>query len=416
MFKEVTSCRCCLGENLFEYLDLGDQPLANSYHKGDEEQSFFPLKVNLCETCFHSQLSIVVDPPEMFKNYLYVSGTTHTFRKHCSELAFDVVDRFMKWQKLKPTVTEPRVLDIACNDGTLLGYFREQGCKVQGVDPAENLRSLTEGKDIPVKVGYWGDGVVVNEIKEKFHIITATNVFAHVDDIGGFLDDCLKVLAHRDGFIVLEFPYCEKMINQCEFDTIYHEHLSYFLVHSMMQAVGRRGLVIKDVIRTPIHGGSIRFFLQPGEEHCKEAVMLMVLEARQRLMHKSTYEKFGEKVENIKSEMRDKVDKLKQNGYKMVAFGASAKGNTMLNYFELDLDYIVDDNEMKWGYLTPGRNIPICSPEEMRNESGKLAIVILSWNFAEEIIEKIRNIRERHSDDVCLFYVPKVKVVPVFDK
>ncbi len=405
MFKKLyeisVSCRCCGGENLFEYLDLGNQPLANGYHKGEKAQRLFPLKVNLCEACFHSQLSVVVEPPVMFKNYLYVSGTTHTFRKHCAELAFDAVDKFMKWQSLKPVVTEPRVLDIACNDGTLLECFRDQGCKVQGVDPAENLRKLTEEKNIPVTVGYWGDV----ELKEKFHIITATNVFAHVDDIGNFLDECLKVLVHKDGFIVIEFPYCDNMIANCEFDTIYHEHLSYFLVHSMMQVVGRKGLIIKDVFRTPIHGGSVRFFLQSGKEHCREAGALMRREAANMLMHKNTYEKFGEKVDENKREMNHIISVLKSYGKKVIGYGASAKGNTMLNYFELDLDYIVDDNEMKWGYLTPGRNIPIKSTQAIAEED-ELYIVILAWNFYDEIVEKIENIAGKNHHYIR--YVPEV--------
>ena len=407
MYKEVTSCRCCGCETLFEYLDLGDQPLANDYHKGSDGYCEvglikYPLKVNVCEACWHSQLSIAVEPDAMFRNYLYVSGTTHTFRKHCAELAFDAVDKFFKWQSLQPTVTEPRVLDIACNDGTLLECFRAEGCRVQGVDPAENLRKLTEEKNIPVTVGYWGNGV---ELKERFHIITATNVFAHVDDIGGFLDECLKVLAHKDGIIVIEFPYCEKMINHCEFDTIYHEHLSYFLVHSMTQAVSRKGLVIKDVLRTPVHGGSIRFFLQPGKEHCREAGALIALEAKQRLMHKITYEKFGEKVEKTKVDMQALVKGLQEDGKKVIGYGASAKGNTMLNYFELDLDYIVDDNEMKWGYLTPGRDIPIKSTQAIAEEE-ELYIVILAWNFYDEIIEKIEKIAgKKHR---YIRYVPEV--------
>jgi 2-polyprenyl-3-methyl-5-hydroxy-6-metoxy-1,4-benzoquinol methylase len=341
----------------------------------------------------------------MFEHYLYVSGTTSTFRKHCDDFAFDAVDRFMKWQSLKPAVTEPRVLDIACNDGTLLKSFRNQGCKVQGVDPAQNLRSLTEEANIPVEVGYWGDGVVVDNFLKKFNIITATNVFAHVDDIGGFLDDCLKVLAPKDGFIVIEFPYCDNMIHHCEFDTIYHEHLSYFLVHSMMQAVGRRGLVIKDVVRTPIHGGSIRFFLKPGKEHSPAAFAMMSREAKQRFMMRSTYESFRDKVEKNKADMQSLVNGLQEDGKKVIGYGASAKGNTMLNYFELDLEYIVDDNEMKWDYLTPGRDIPIKSTQAIAEEE-ELYIVILAWNFYDEIVEKIENIAgNKHH---YIRYVPEV--------
>lgn len=402
MYKKVTECRCCGGKNLHRYLDLGQQPLANSYHKG-ERLDLFPLEVDLCEDCFHSQLSIVVEPSLMFKHYLYVSGTTHTFRDHCKVLAEDAVRRTV--------LICPRVLDIACNDGTLLGYFRDIGCKVQGVDPAENLREITKEKDIPVEVGYWSTGMA-KQLGETYDIITGTNVFAHVDDSGAFLDECVEVMA-EEAMIVLEFPYCDEMISHCEFDTIYHEHLSYFLVHSMKALVERKGLVISDIVRTPIHGGSIRFFLALDDEgHCSKVAEFIEAERSKGLLDKTTYVNFGNQVEKSKSDTLQLLHQLKQNGYKIIAFGASAKGNTMLNYFELDLDYIVDDNEMKWGYLTPGRNISICSPEEMRKELGNLAVVILSWNFAKEIIEKLQNIRP-NSDDVCVFYVPKVEVTPL---
>jgi SAM-dependent methyltransferase len=401
MYKDVTECRCCGSSELYTYLDLGDQPLANSYHKG-EELDRFPLKVNLCKVCFHSQLGIVVEPSLMFKNYLYVSGTTHTFRDHCKALAEDAVTRLQ--------TLHPRVLDIACNDGTLLGYFRELGCEVQGIDPAENLREITKEKDIPVEVGYWGSGMAA-KVNGPFDIITGTNVFAHVDNVGTFLDECVEVLSD-EGMIILEFPYCDELIAKCEFDTIYHEHLSYFLVHSMSALAFRKELTIFDVVQTPIHGGSIRFFLAKGNENCDKVQSLIGNEYVKGLLDTDTYHCFGEKVERSKADTLQLLQRLRSEGYKIVAFGASAKGNTMLNYFELDLDYIVDDNEMKWGYLTPGRDIPICSPEEMRKESGNLAVVILSWNFAKEIIEKLQNIRP-NSDDVCVFYVPKVEVSPL---
>lgn len=383
MYKKVTECRCCGGEKLHRYLDLGQQPLANSYHKG-ESLDLFPLEVDLCENCFHSQISIVVEPSLMFKHYLYVSGTTHTFRDHCKALAEDAVKRTV--------LICPRVLDIACNDGTLLGCFRDIGCKVQGVDPAENLREITKEKNIPVEVGYWSMGMS-KQLGETYDIITGTNVFAHVDDSAAFLDECIEVMA-EEAMIVLEFPYCDEMISHCEFDTIYHEHLSYFLVHSMKALVERKGLVIFDIVRTPIHGGSIRFFLQKSgteDGHCDVVGDLIANEWRNGLLDKTTYVNFGNKVEKSKADTLQLLHQLQAAGKRVIGYGASAKGNTMLNYFGLDLEYIVDDNEMKWGYLTPGRNIVIKPPNDMASED-ELYIVILAWNFFDEIVEKIESI------------------------
>lgn len=398
-FQEATVCRCCGSDRLFQYLDLGNQPLANSYHKG-EDLPHFPLRVNLCEQCFHSQLSIVVEPALMFKHYLYVSGTTYTFRKHCEDLAADARGRCSS--------EKPRVLDIACNDGTLLGYFRDLGCEVQGVDPAENLRALTEEKGIPVIVDYWGRGTAPKQLDGKFDIITGTNVFAHVHDISGFLDDCKEVLAD-DGTIILEFPYCDKMIDHCEFDTIYHEHLSYFLVNSFNTLVERKDLVIGEVLLSNIHGGSIRFFVRRAGtvQRCWKADDLMEEEERHGLLNKQTYVDFAMKVDKNKHDMLELLAELKQQGKKVVGYGASAKGNTMLNYFEINLDYVVDDNPMKWDYLTPGRDIVIKSPETLASE-GELYIVILAWNFFDEIVKKIEKITGKKDHYIC--YVPEVMI------
>lgn len=400
MYKEITACRCCGSTSLFKYLDLGEQPLANSYHKG-EELPRFPLEVMLCEQCFHSQLSVVVEPALMFQHYLYVSGTTHTFRKHCEELAQDAVSR--SWVKT------PRVLDIACNDGSLLGIFKYLGCEVQGVDPAENLRILSEEKNIPVLVDYWGEGIAA-KLGEKFDIITGTNVFAHVNDIQTFLNECVEALADH-GTIVLEFPYCTEMITACEFDTIYHEHLSYFLVNSFKTIAERCGLSIHDVKLTKIHGGSIRFYLQRGTEHVWKVQDLIEQEQAKGLLNKSTYISFAVQVNENKRDMVALLENLRKKGKKVVGYGASAKGNTMLNYFGIDLDYIVDDNQMKWDYLTPGRNIPIKSTTVLK-EDPELCVVILSWNFWDEIVRKVASIRGVDGKNATWFirYVPKVEV------
>jgi predicted TPR repeat methyltransferase len=401
MYLELKNCRCCNGQNVVKYLDLGKQPLANSYHKG-ETLDTFPLEVMLCEDCFHSQLSIVVEPHLMFKHYLYVSGTTQTFRKHCKELAKDAVQQQSHF--LEPL----KVLDIAANDGTLLSCFKDLGCEVQGVDPAENLREFTEEKEIPVEVTYWGQTVAKRflEKEQKFDIITGTNVFAHVHDTSEFLQSCHDVLKD-DGIVILEFPYCNEMVEKVEFDTIYHEHVSYFLVNSFSILANRMGFHIFRILQTEIHGGSIRFFLKKGEG-IDVSSELIEKERQKGLLNIETYKTFADSVERNKNDLIFKITDLRNNGYKIVAFGASAKGNTMLNHFKIPVDYIVDDNPMKWDYLTPGQNIPIQTPESLRNEKDNLAIIILSWNFFPEIKVKIKNILgdKYHK---CILYVPSVQ-------
>lgn len=404
--KKKSTCRCCGSTQLLKYLNLGKQPLANSYHK-DGVSPLYPLEVMVCKNCFHNQLSVVVDPDKMFKKYLYVSGTTSTFQLHMKSLAVDAVRRFAK-KKLY-------VLDIACNDGVQLEYFRDLGCDVIGVDPAENLRSITEKKKIKVIVDYWTKKTA-DQIKKRFDIITATNVFAHVDDVHEFLQACKKSLA-PGGIIIIEFPYVDNMIANNEFDTVYHEHLSYFLVNSFKILVEKLNMHIVDVLQTKIHGGSIRFFLQDGVgNRSKKISKLIIGEKRKELLKIETYKKFSIRVAANKKNMKQIVRSLRKQGKKIIGYGASAKGNTMLNYFKLDLSYIVDDNPFKHGFKTPGRNIPIESPAVLNDEKSSLAIVVLSWNFFNEIMQKIIKRRGLKRNDSLLLYVPDVKEIRVGDK
>lgn len=394
--KKINKCRCCGGKKLKLYLDLGNQPLANSYHKGEKLKKY-PLKVMVCRNCFHSQLSVVINPETMFKNYLYVSGTTQSFRNHTKDLAKDAVKRVKN--------KHPKVLDIACNDGTQLEYFRDLGCEVFGVDPAENLRPITRKKKVPVIVDYWSDKIA-KKYKGEFDIITATNVFAHVNKVDLFLKDCITALKD-EGVIIIEFPYAQKMISHNEFDTVYHEHLSYFLVNSFKTLANRIGLVIIDIKQTPIHGGSIRFFLGKSGIETSKVDELIKEEEKLGLNKEKTYLDFSKRVNKNKNDMKRLIQKLKLKNEKVIGYGASAKGNTMLNFFKIKLDYIVDDNQLKWGYKTPGMNIPVKSPDEIKEEKNNLNIVILSWNFFNEISKKV-NIRRYKRKDNCILYVPRV--------
>lgn len=401
--KKITACRCCGANNLFLYLNLGKQPLANSYHKGDKLKKY-PLEVTLCQNCFHSMLSVVIKPELMFKNYLYVSGTTETFQNHCRELAKDAVTRIKK-KKIS-------ILDIACNDGTQLEFFRELGCDIYGVDPAENLREITVKKNIPVIVDYWGEKVV-KKLGKRFNLITGTNVFAHVDRIDMFLAACFLAL-ENDGILILEFPYGNNMIKFNEFDTVYHEHLSYFLVNSFATLASRMKFHIIDLVQTPIHGGSIRFFLKKGaNKHSKKITTLIHKEGESGLFDIQTYKRFAKNVAKNRNDLRKLVSDLKKNGKRVLGYGASAKGNTMLNYFNLDLDYVVDDNPLKWGFVTPGRNIPIKSPKFLREEEENLYIIIMSWNFYKEIINKIKQLRGNKYRDSAIIYIPKIALNPI---
>lgn len=398
-FRKVNTCRCCGDDNLYRYLNLGNQPLANNYHKGEENETY-PLEVNVCLSCSHSQLSVVVNPNIMFKNYLYVSGTTKTFRDHCAAFALDALETLGH---------KARVLDIASNDGTLLSEFDKLGAKVQGIDPAENLQKISGSKPFQTFVGYWPEDS--DSIDGNFDIITGQNVFAHVDNAEGFLRAARERLNER-GLVILEFPYAEDMIEKVEFDTVYHEHLSYFTVRSFRTLANRVGFTIIKMKRTTIHGGSIRFYLsrEAGITQQADDIRNYVRkEDRKGLTSRKAYQKFSHSVDKNKKELNKLVTGVQHKDGKVVGYGASAKGNTMLNHFGIDLDYIVDDNDMKWGYKTPGRDIDIVSPDVLRWYRAPLHVVVLSWNFYDEIHEKVTALR---GDLPTKFvrYVPSVSV------
>jgi len=334
-----------------------------------------------------------------------VSGTSQTFQEHCIDLAVDTKSRL--------SIKAPLVLDIACNDGTLLDHFRGIGCNVAGVDPAENLRKITKAKNIPVHVDYWNEGVA-DRIGEKFDIITATNVFAHVNNPFVFLSECKKA-TEEHGVIVIEFPYAAKMFQDCEFDTIYHEHLSYFLVNSFATLVDRvEGLMIQDVVQTPIHGGSIRFVLRKSNMQSHHNGIMHDLireEYHHNLFKTSTMVDFGSQAYENRAKFLLAMLQLGKEKKKVIGYGASAKGNTALNFFNVDhtqVSYIVDETPQKQGLLTPGSNIPIVAPDVLEHEEEELYVIMSAWNFKDEILHKIQQLVRVPFHPI--FYVPEVTI------
>lgn len=401
-YTKVDACRCCGSGQLEPVLNLGRQPLANDYVKQPIAQPTYPLELFVCRQCYHNQLSIAVDPNQMFKEYLYVSGTSRTLRDHFSEFAKDTLSHLEPGKK--------RVLDIACNDGTLLTKYRDLGCSVHGVDPAANLVKLVRDQGIAVVEGYWPDAS--KDIVGRFDIVTACNVLAHVAEPARFLSAMLSALS-PDGVAVVEFPYAREMVLRNEWDTIYHEHLSYFLVAPFLKLAERVGAVVTYVKTTPIHGGSIRFGLRRmGGSHCAEANSLAMTEQVAGLHDLETYIKFAKQVSKTCRELVEGVGAKLDAGYQVVGYGASAKGNTLLNHCPLALTYIVDDNPLKHGHFTPGRHLPIRPVSVLSGERQDLAIVMLAWNFADEIKANVRRLRPGR-EDLALCHVPNFSVTPI---
>jgi len=397
----LTRCLACGGARLEEYLDLGKQPLANSCHDGQDSLPTFPLGARVCLDCWHSQLTVAVNPELLFKHYLYVSGTTRTLQQYFTRF----VERVEAAMRPKAPL---RVLDIASNDGSLLAAFKLRGHVVQGIDPAENLRAVSMEKGVPTIVGYWNEAVA-DALGEQFDVVVAMNVLGHVADPAAFLSLCRRAL--RPGGRIYIQTSQALMVKNGEFDTIYHEHHSFFNVSSFTRLAARTGLQIQAIDHVPVHGTSYLVELGPGTgaQQQKEDFAIGRLEAEWRYYQWETYAAFAARARTIKARVRDLVAWHRSAGYRLIGYGVAAKGMTFVNFADLDFDYLIDDNPLKVGLLTPGRNNPICGPDRLDREGERALFVILAWNFYDEVVERIRQ-RKRHPLDGFLSYFPNVAV------
>lgn len=395
------TCRACGNGNLKEYLDLTDQPLANSYHKDGEVLDKYPLRAMVCSQCFHSQLSVVVDPEEMYKHYLYVSGVSKTWVEYCEFFAEWTRDVFMSVHDRYPN----NVLDIASNDGTLLDSYKALNIKTYGVDPAENLNPVARKKGHDIVDGFWSSkmrDILFIEFFDvhssnpitvpPFDIITAQNVFAHVDDVDDFLDACK--LAMHDGSLLFIQTSQADMLQGNQFDTIYHEHLSFFNTRSMRALAIRKGMKLEAVHKMNIHGVSYVFILSKNGVELDSNTVFRELKEEQDagIYSMTTYTQFAKNAKRCVTNLKKAVAKQKKAGKTVVGYGAAAKGMTVLNFGKIDLDYIVDDTPIKQGLFTPGMNIPIVTQEYLKSDPTEKVFVILAWNFTDEIATKLNTI------------------------
>jgi SAM-dependent methyltransferase len=380
-----SQCRACGSYSLISYLDLGNQPLANNFLDSPAEQEKHPLKVAVCVQCWHSQLMCTVDPRVLYKNYLYVSGTTKTLQTHFFCLAHRMgffLDRCPE---------KPRVLDIGSNDGSLLQEFKALGWSVQGVDPAENLAKIAGAKGIPTLVDYWSE-VTWSKLEGELEVVTALNCLAHGPDPFNFLRGIKKVLAPA-GEIILEFPLWTNSFRLPDFGQVYHEHYSYFTANSFTTLVERvGGLYIHDLEEFPlIHGGTVRFRLRRGElPHCQKLRELVRNEADMRDL--KNYQEFQDRVVYQVSDLIEAAEDLLGHGDRIfVAYGASAKSSTLFNFapgLSEYLDYIVDDAELKVGKYSPENGLKIYPTSKLREEDNPL-ILCTAHNFYHEIKQRL---------------------------
>jgi SAM-dependent methyltransferase len=409
--KSKEPCIVCGERAVVEFLDLGATALANKFLSADELSSpepSYPLRVGFCRGCGHVQLMDIVPPAAMFEDYLYMSSASDTLKAHLYELSDVVVER----RNLGPG---DLVIDIGCNDGTLLSGFRRHGVRVLGVDPAANLAVRAEGSGIERYVGFF-NAATAREIVGGWGqagAITATNTFPHIPELLDFIAGIKTALA-PGGVFVIEAHYLVDLIEQGAFDTVYHEHVSYWALGPMRRLFESAGMEIIDVERLPIHHGQIRVFAQRRGEGPASPRVADLLE-RERILginEFSTYRRFAEKTRAIKTDLHAKLRQLRQEGKTIAGYGAPAKGSTLLSYLEIGPDmvtYIADRSPLKQGRYTPGSHIPVVPAEQLLSDQPDY-VLLLAWNFADEIFAQQAEYLNRGGRFIVP--VPEVRIFP----
>lgn len=392
--RQVTNCRVCGSKRLEKYLDLGRLPLANGLLSSPQDEcERFPLEVLLCLDCHLSQLSVVVDPKVLYSNYPYRSSVSETFRRHCYSMAEDIKREYVESKEKSGwfgyDIAQPTLIDVGANDGCLIQQFKRHGfLPIMAVEPdAETSKRIP--KDAFIVNDLWSEKKLA-PLQRLLNIpsanyITATNVFAHVDDLYDFLETS-KMFMTMSSTLIIEVPYAYHMVINNEFDTVYHEHLSYFLVKPLDLLFKKAGMTLVDVKENSIHGGTIRLFVKMGNLPQHLSVNNLIdREGASGFYDIERYKQFAKSAEDIKKALLFQMDRL--SGKPVVGFGASAKGCTLLNYCGIELKEIWDDTPTKQWKFLPGVNTPIVPIEYHRMVSAH-TVIILAWNFAKEIVSK----------------------------
>ena len=402
-------CRSCNSTNGSLFLDLGLQPLANNLLKPEDlfkPEPKVPLRLEVCEDCWLLQITDLVPPVTLFSEYLYFSSFSEALLKHSKAAA----ERYIREFALNG---HSHVIEIASNDGYMLQTFQNAKIPCTGIEPASNIAEVSKKRGIKTVVEFFGNALATRLATqgEQADLILGNNVFAHAPETNDFTAG-LATLLKQEGNIVLEFPYAVDLIEHTEFDTIYHEHVFYFTLSAVVPLFERHRLEIFRVERIPIHGGSLRLFAShAGARPVETSVTLLLNDEKSKGVNSlHYYEGFADQVREIKRDLCELLGKLKAEGKALAAYGASAKGSTLLNYFGIGketLEFVADRSTHKQGRLTPGMHIPILPPEKLLELRPEYTL-LLTWNFAEEILSQQQAYRE--SGGRFIVPIPKVKL------
>lgn len=406
------TCRFC-GGALHDFVDLGMSPLCESFLAADQldtEERFYPLKVLVCEACYLAQVKEYVTPEKIFREYAYFSAYSHAWLDHAKRYTDMAVERFR-------LARDSRVVELASNDGYLLQFFVQKGYSVLGIDPAENVAKAAEARGVPTLTRFFDLGMA-RELAAGgtfADLIIGNNVLAQVPDLNGFLAG-VPVLLKPRGVATFEFPHLLRLIEENQFDTIYHEHFSYFSLMTIERILASHGLRVFDVEELWTHGGSLRLYVCHADNAAQPTLTsvgaLVERESRAGLCNLATYSAFSEQVKETKRRLLDFLIGAKRAGKSVVGYGAPGKGNTLLNYCGIRtdfVDYTVDRNPYKHGKFLPGTHIPVYPPERIA-ETRPDYLLILPWNLKDEIIEQMAFIREWGGQFVVP--IPEAKIFP----
>jgi len=391
-FDFVKACRSCGAGDLAPVLDLGLQPLANAYREPDDDsiEARYPLALLRCRACSLVQLTGTIPPKLMFDTYQYFSSNSSTMVDSMRLLA----KRLTAEREL---TADDLVVEIASNDGYLLQHYLELGIPVLGIEPAQNVAAVAQESGVPTLAEYFTRslGAELAGSGRAASVIHANNVMAHVPDINDFVAGISAAL-RPDGVAVVETPYVVRFVDDREFDTIYHEHVFYYSLTAVSSLVNRHGLTVVDVEQIPMHGGSLRLFIQHAAHSSSERVEMLLKSERERgVATDEYYFDFAKRVEELKTEVTDLIRRLRAEGATIAAYGAAAKGTVLLNHFGLDgdsIDFVVDRSVHKQGLVMPGVGIPILAAEELDRRRPDYTL-LLAWNFADEILAQQESYR-----------------------
>lgn len=385
-YREVTACRVCAGQHLERVLSLGATPLANAFvppARAAEAEARFPLDVVRCDGCGLVQLSVVVAPDVMFSNYLYASSASAPLLAHFDELAEDLATQFAPPDSL--------VVEIGSNDGVLLRPLAARGLRPLGIEPATNIARIANDAGLETLNEFFSFEVAaaVRETRGPARVVVGNNVLAHIDPLSEIVR-AIEHLLDKDGVFVAEVPYLADLIDQVEYDTIYHEHLSYFHLMPLRRLFADAGLELFDVRRLDIHGGSIRLYVTRagGRRPTRRLEELLTSEAR--FGRVEVFRDFASRVERSREALRSLLERLLREGHTIAALGATAKGNTLLNYCAIgpeQVRFVADSTPLKQGLLTPGTHIPVRAERALYDERPDYAL-LLAWNYADAIMRR----------------------------